>query len=154
MSEITNEQWEAIEKELRGSMPRVEFEYQGRTLTIRRLRHNENESLLNVFIDGYIRGVWMMPENSEFDPIGNEVWFEKKQAVYKPKEKARLIKDFGKRKAYQYFPRLDEKVVTYSPTFGSARTLVRQYKKLAGLKLTRLGHTNRLETVSEERAYG
>lgn len=150
MTEITKEQWAAITDELKGSMPLVEFEYKGRKLSVHRLRHNENESLLNVYVDGYIRGAWMSPDFEGFDPIAAEVWFEKKSALYKPKEKASLIKKFGKRRAAECFPGRDKKVITYTSTFGSSRTLVGQYKKLKGLKLITLGYGSRTVMSSRE----
>lgn len=143
MSEITKEQWAKITEELKGSIPLVEFEYKGRKLTIHRQRYSESESKLTVYVDGLICGAWMDANSKEFDPVVAEVWFQKSSSVYKRKEKEKLIKTFGKRKALEYFPQLNRKLVLYSPVFGAARTLVNQYKKIKGLELLTIGYGNR-----------
>jgi hypothetical protein len=132
---ISKEQWTGIENELAGFYPHMKFKYQGREISINRVKVKEGKYDLAVYVDGYIKGAWTNPKWESFDPIVKDVWRERKKAVYPPKEKARLIKAFGKREAKRVFKNLDEVFISYEPTFTSAKSLVRQFKKLEGLEV-------------------
>jgi hypothetical protein len=132
---ISKEQWTGIENELAGFYPHMKFKYLGREISINRVKIKEGRFDLAVYIDGVICWGNAIPSSDSFDPIVKDVWRERKKAIYSPKKKAAIIKNFGKRKAKQYFDNLDEVLVFYDPTFISAKSLVRQFKKLEGLEV-------------------
>jgi hypothetical protein len=130
---ITKEQWDDIENELTGMFASVKFQYGEHVLNVARVRTGEAKHDLMVYIDGYIKGAWHMPDSEGFIPVAKDVWRTRKKAVYSPQKKAKLIKDFGKKRVKEYLPDLDKIIIYYSPDFTTAKSLVRQYKKLEGL---------------------
>lgn len=142
MSEITKQQWAAIAKELQSMMPVVVFTFDGREISIQRERKNESTTLLAVYIDGYIKGQWSLPDREGFDPIVEKVWCKKTSRLYSPQKKKKLEKKFGKRRLREILPNVDAENFYYSPHFGSSRTLVGQYKKLDGLQVVKIGYDN------------
>lgn len=132
-------QWERIEKYLRERLfPVVKFRVGEHEIVIEKQPVAENRQALFVFIDGSIKGEWMVrPEN--VPSIALSVWRKRTIALYKPKEKARLISKLGKGRAREFFPGLDAETVSYTPEFGTANSLVRQFKKIKGLKLVEMG---------------
>jgi hypothetical protein len=132
---ITKEQWDKIENELTGMFASVKFQYGEHVLNVARVRTGEAKHELMVYVDGTIKGVWHMPDHEDFLPIIKDVWHIRKKAVYSPQKKAKLIKDFGKKRVKEFLPDLDKIDIYYSPDFTTAKSLVRQYKKLEGLTL-------------------
>lgn len=132
---ITKEQWETIENELTGMFASVKFQYGEHVLNVARVRTGEAKHELMVYVDGTIKGSWHMPDSDGFIPVIKDVWRTRKKALHSPQKKAKLIKDFGKRRVKEYLPDLDKVITYYSPDFTTAKSLVRQYKKLEGLTL-------------------
>lgn len=132
---ITKEQWDDIENELTGMFASVKFQYGEHVLNVARVRTGEAKHELMVYVDGTIKGVWHSPESEGFLPVIKDIWRTRKKAVYSPQKKAKLIKDFGKKRVKEFLPDLDKIIIYYSPDFTTAKSLVRQYKKLEGLVL-------------------
>ncbi len=132
---ITKEQWDKIENELTGMFASVKFQYGEHVLNVARVRTGEAKHELMVYIDGCIKGAWHMPDSNGFIPVAKEVWRTRKKAKFSPQKKAKIIKSLGKRLARSTFGDLDEVWIYYSPDFTTAKSLVRQYKKLEGLTL-------------------
>jgi hypothetical protein len=133
---ITKEQWQAISEELKGMMPIVNFELNGREISIRRERKSESKSLLAVY-------GWSDPKSEKFDPIAEKLWFKKKIKHYSAKNKADMEKKIGKRRLRKLMPNIDAESIYYMPYFGSSRTLIGQYKKIEGLSVTKIGYENK-----------
>nr|WP_067289816.1 hypothetical protein [Marinobacterium profundum] len=146
---ITKEQWAEVEEELKGLFPTVKFSYQGHEVSISRRRVSETRVELQVYIDGYIRGVWYMPDSEGFLPVVRQLWRTRTRTKYS----AKFIKDtekvFGKRAAKKHFPDLHDKREYFDPGFTSALSLVRQYRKLDGLELTQIGHSKVTQEPAE-----
>lgn len=77
--------------------------------------------------------------NMNFKPITKQVWHKKTMALYKTKEKEKLIKIWGKREAKKYFPDLDKRIIFYSPYFEKFSVLKRQFSKCENLELKEIG---------------
>ena len=126
-----------IEGELKGVFGRVEFSLDGNTVSCVKEHVSENKMNIVVHINGEIKGVWI-GRNPEWDFV-KKVFAQKRHSSFKPKEKQGLIESFGKRRAKEIFPNLDEVTVFYSPFFSVAGSLVRQYSKLEGLEIVSIG---------------
>lgn len=136
MSEITKEQWAEIEKKLTGLFVSLTFQLGDFKVTVQKERYKENRYCLVVYIDGIWRGTWMEPDNDEkYGPVVKQVWRRRTFALYPPKRKAELEKRIGKRQARKLFPNLDKVHERWVPDFGTAKSLVRQFKKIPDLKL-------------------
>ncbi|WP_311567262.1 hypothetical protein [Photobacterium arenosum] len=131
---ISKETWQKIEEELAQIWVQIEFEYQGYRLSVLRERHGEGKLVLTVYIDDVIKASWAT-ENEERLAIIPDVWRVRSKAYYSPAKVKKIEKDFGKRQAKKYFPNLHERYTWHEPYFPKASILVRQFKKLKGLKL-------------------
>ncbi len=132
---ITKEEWDGIENTLTGWFASVKFRYQEREIIVSREGAGEGRRSLFVYVDGYIKGEWTLPDRESFDPIVKDVWRERKKAYFSPARKTKIIKSVGKRAAKRLFPNFDDAMIYYTPDFTSAKSLVRQFKKLEGLEI-------------------
>lgn len=84
--------------------------------------------VVETFVDGVFKGEWMMPEEGKEFP---QCQFLNKKTIraYSPKQKAGLIKRFGKRRAYQMFD-LDRVKFYYSGTWTSGKTAISHLMKV------------------------
>ena len=136
MSQISKEQWVAIEEKLKSDwFPTVSFQFRKHEVSVSKERYSENRPCLVVYIDGVWKGVWTRGDDEVYGPLVKLFWRKRTSAIFKPKQKAKIIKNFGKRKAKEYFPKLDEVSVRWMPDFNTAASLVRQFKKVDGLTL-------------------
>lgn len=133
--DITKAQWADIEAKLKGYFASVKFTLGEHTVDIQKQRVRENQDALIVFIDGIWKGSWLEGKDPVYGPLVQQLWRKRESAVWKPQQKARIIKEFGKRGAKEHFPSLDAKTVMYTPDFTTAASLVRQFKKVKGLTL-------------------
>ncbi len=138
---ISKAQWQAIETALMRLGGCAEFALDGHKITTQKRMVSENRMAIMVYIDGQIKGKWVIPGEKDAPAIVPKVWRLKTKAYYGPAKIKRLEKQFGKRKAREYFPKLHEKQHGYLPDFSTAKSLVRQYKKIEGLTLTSDLHT-------------
>lgn len=131
---ITNEQWQQIEEALKGFCPSVQFQYGEFKISIGRARVSESKHELCVYINDEIQGTWFTKEDERPSCIPN-VWRTRTKSMYTAKQIKEIEKVFGKRQSKKYYPNLHKKHIYYSCMFSTAKSLVRQYKKLDGLKL-------------------
>lgn len=144
--EITAEQWKGLQETLQGIYVSAKLRYGDHDITVEKRRVGENKYALAVFLDGSIKGSWFDGDDEVYGPLVKLFWRKRTRALFKPKEKSRLKKDFNKRQVKELFPRIDETWVIYDPTFNTAASLIRQFKKIEGLELvTRI----ELEVASE-----
>lgn len=145
---ISKEQWKAISEELDSFMPTVQFMLDGHKISINKEGYGKMQLALAVYIDGTICMAHSTEAHDDFNPVTHKVWFKKTMWAYSPARQKKMIKQFGKRRAKEYFPNLEKKHFYYMPCFTSVRTLIGQYKKLESLELVRLGS----ETFGEQTA--
>lgn len=106
---ITNEQWQQIENQLSLYLGCVTFQLNGYEISARRQQINETTLKIVVYINGEIKGSW-----------GNK----EKVDISEPSVIPLVWRD-----------------VKYlrSPFFTATKTLIRQYKKIEGLELVKIG---------------
>ncbi len=136
---ISTEQCVAIEKELLGWFADVRFEYDGHEIRVQKVPLRENVLRLVVFIDGKIearKGVDL--DDTGFDPLVVLFWRRSERYAFGRKHRESMIRynklmKRSKLKGTLYDP--DKKLVTYHPDFSTAKSLVRQFRKVEGLTL-------------------
>ncbi len=136
---ITKEQWEEIEKELTGYFGNVKFKIEDTEISINKEFIKENKLGYLVYLNGIISDAYSNPKHKDFRPISQKVWHKKTMSYYKPREKAKLIKDWGIRKAKKMVPDLDKKIIYYVPYFEKFSVLKRQFSKIKELELVKIG---------------
>lgn len=149
---ISKEQWQEVEEELKGLFPTVKFRYQEHEVRVTRERKSESQTVLAVYVDGYIRGAWMLPSREGFDPIARQLWRTRTKGVYSPKMIKEIEKIWGKRQAKKRHPDLHGKREYFDPYFVTAASIVRQYRKLDGLELLQIGYKAESEQPAEDAA--
>lgn len=144
---ISKEQWKTIEGLLKAMWVDMKFDLNGHEISIRRARKSESQTVLEVFIDGVIQGEWMQdvakldPADEFMNKVVKQVWFHKFYPRFKAKELAELNKykkAIGVRRFKAQWGSDDLKKQGWHylvSHFGSAATLVRQFKKIDGLTL-------------------
>lgn len=143
---ISKEQWQAIAAELKKGWVQVDFKLDGHAIHVTRERKSESTTVLGVYIDGFMKGIWCK-ELSDIDPsdefmnkVVKQVYFHKFKARYSKKELETMAKhkrSIGAKRLKEMFGANPEKAGwTYLfPYFGSSTALVRQFKKIEGLEL-------------------
>lgn len=133
---ISKEQWADIEERLKSFYVNVKFTLSGHEICVQKVLYKENQYALCVYIDGSWKGSWMMGnKDPEHDPIVKQVWRRRTRSVFSPAKKKRLIKAFGIRGSKRVFPNMNQVIEYWNPDFKTAASLVRQFKKIDGLKL-------------------
>ena len=135
---ITKEQWIEIEKHLAGFFGSVIFKYGEFEITVTRGRVSESKTSLVVYVDDAIKGAWFIADKERPSCIP-DVWRKRTRARYTAKSIKDAEKLWGKRGAKKEFPELYEVTEYHTCDFTTAKSLVRQYKKLEGLELIKIG---------------
>jgi hypothetical protein len=139
MMSISKEQWLAIEEELKGSYCQVDFKIDGHEVELRKRFVAENKIAIIAYVDGKVSGSDCLEDGDDFRPIVKKVHRARVKHHYSPAKKKKLEKDFGKRRVRKMIPNIDKTWTYYDASFPKASVLIRQYKKLEGLELTKLG---------------
>lgn len=132
---LNDAQWKDLEEQLKSVFTNCKIKIGNDVVQIIRVRTSESHFPLFVYINGFINPGSGWPDSDLFNPITEKVWRRSTLALYKPSEKKRIIKSFGKRRARELFPKFDETRYWYSPKFDSSRVLIRQLKKIADIEL-------------------
>ncbi|MBF0546205.1 MAG: hypothetical protein HQM08_17310 [Candidatus Riflebacteria bacterium] len=133
---ITKAQWAEIEKKLVWEFSSERFLLGSDEISANREWIKEGQNKLVVYFNGGIKGEWSYKPTSEFyNPLIEKFWRKISKPIWKPQEKAKILKTFGKKEAKVVFPNLDDKFVYYHPYWTTAKNLVRQFQKVQGLEL-------------------
>lgn len=132
---ISKAQWEHITHFIKGLYNQIEFEVDGRSIKVTKTFFTENTMGYVVYIDNQVAPGMGYRDMGMFDPITEKVWRRRSKAYYTTAEVKDLEKIFGKREAKKRFPKLNQSMVWYDPTFTTASTVVSQFKKVPNLVL-------------------
>ena len=136
---MSNEQWTVIEKKLRGFFSEVVFEYEGHKITVQKGFIRENVMRLVVYIDGAIKAKDSLDlDGTGFNPLVVLFWRRRERSLYTKKSREALVrysKAIGKKRSKEAGIDPEKKTVSYHPDFPSAKSLVRQFRKVDGLTL-------------------
>lgn len=139
---ISQEQWEKIEQELKGSFCSVKLSLDGKEIHLTKEVIAENKLGIIVYIDGVYNLAWGQVDSEKHNPLVTQVWKQRSHSVYPPKHQKKLIKIWGKREANKRHD-FSKKIVWYQPLFEKFGPLKRQYKKLKALEVLQIGHVTK-----------
>jgi len=99
MSTLTKQQWDEVKTRLMNFYDTVTLDCDGYKVALRLMRVSQFKNAIRVYVDGYIKGVWMLVEKNTEE--GKRFFPITRKPVTSQKEKKELIKLFGKRQAEQ-----------------------------------------------------
>lgn len=140
---ITSDEWNVIEESMAGACS-VLFTYKGHELNVHRVRQGETRLVLLCNVDGEVNPLWAFPGSSDIPEFIPDIWRLRTKCFLTQKDYQNWRKQFGKRNAD-----IQKKLRTltyYDPTFNTAKTLCRQFKKLDGLTVTQINGEAAAET--------
>ena len=136
---ISKEQWAVIEEKLRGWFAKVSFEYEGHEILVQKELIRENVMRLVVYIDGAIKAKDSLDlDGTGFNPLVVLFWRRRERYLWTKECREALVrysKAIGKKRSKEVGIDPERKTVSYHPDFPSAKSLVRQFKKVEGLRL-------------------
>ena len=135
---ISKEQWDKVENEIAGTFGSALFKLGDHEVSIQRVIKSESTTVLAVYIDGYIKGEWFTKEATQ-PPCLKLVWRKRAISIYKQAEIKKLIQMFGKREVKKRYPNLYKKKEYLDCYFTTAKSLVRQFKRIKGIELMLIG---------------
>lgn len=105
----------------------VKLKCDGYTVDLQLVQVKNTKLAISIYVNSYFRGVWFTSPDehveSKFYPILTK-------AFYSSVAKKKIIKEFGKRNAYKYFPNLDEKYVGKGSYFSTGRAAINHLVKV------------------------
>lgn len=118
---MTKEDWEKVEKKLSSIFGRAKLMIDGYEITICYVQETVTKYCLAVYVDGKIRGEWLLEDCD----IRRKFFHESRKQLFTAKEKAKVIKEVGKRAFERYMKENPDRyyITSYEPYFGSFRTL-------------------------------
>lgn len=113
---LSKEQKTLILEQLNSPFTTVRLLCDGHEIALKLVRH-KMKLVVSIYVDGTVKAIWSMehekhPESKFLAPHFIH--------CYKPKQREKLIKAWGKRRAYKEYPDLDEKREYRLPYFSSA----------------------------------
>jgi len=118
LTKLTKQQWQEIEEKLKSLYSPVRLNCDGYHVTLMLDRISKFKNAITVYVDGRFKGLWMTIEKDTEE--GRRFFPVRSKARCAAKEKDRLIRLFGKRKARKIF-KIDnshEWRVPYWKSFG------------------------------------
>lgn len=89
---------------------------------------SKNKLVVRVFVDGDAKPIWSKEHDKHPEAKYLAPHFIN---LYKPKDKAMVIKELGKRRAYKHYPDLDKKVEYRLPYFANATKAINHLMKVS-----------------------
>lgn len=125
MSKLSKEDIQRIDTELSFPFGCVVLRCDANTITIQVTRTKPRRYDLMVYVNGWFKGDYLKetaPEHRFYRPV--------KFSAYKPSERAKIEKQFGKRNARKYFPGLDKTSTYYMPSWNTPSTMLRHFARV------------------------
>lgn len=119
---MTDEQWKQAERQLSGLYGKVKMQIDGYEITVAVEPMKGMKLVLMVYVDGYFRGKWL----TEDCDIRRRFYYCSKRSLLNAKEKKRLQRE---KKAVREKIQKEMEYMTFSPYFGSFRTLKSHFLK-------------------------
>lgn len=117
---MTKEDWAHVEASLRYPYASVKLLCDEYRLTLQ-VQPEKMKLVICWYVEGSFKGAWLKLDNE----IGKRFACPHVVHLYKPTEKAKILKGFGKRSVTKHFPRIDAKNTYLGWTWSSFRSLKR-----------------------------
>lgn len=124
MTQLSKQDVERIDAELASPYGCVVLRCDGDVVTIQVERTKPRRYDLIVYVNGWFKSEYLKesaPENRFYRPV--------KIKLYKPATRARLLKEFGKRRAAKFFPDLDKAGTYYMPSWITPAPMLRHFAR-------------------------
>ncbi|WP_104565828.1 hypothetical protein [Ralstonia mannitolilytica] len=125
MAKLTREQIIAIEYELANPYGMVQLKCDGYTVDLRVEREKPLKYVLAVYVDGVRNMGWVKGDSEEAKRFCRPIV----RPFYSAQQKAKLVRTFGKRRAAEHFPKLNDAMTTYLPFWPSVKPMLRHFGK-------------------------
>ena len=93
-----------------------------------RVEPSKMKLFINTYVNGYFKGIWCLPKEGDNHPE-RKFLRQKTIHLYPKAKKEKLIKTFGKKRAYETF-KLDEARVMYLPDWPSGKAALSHLMKV------------------------
>ncbi len=123
MTKLSKEDFERIQRELSTPYGMVDLDCDGYKIAVRIQQVKSLSYAPMVYVNGVIKGEWYRGDCEE----AKRFMCQRNRSVYTQKNKAGILKDFGKRGAKKYFPNLDDKHTYYVPYWRSVAAMLRHF---------------------------
>ncbi|WP_111861190.1 hypothetical protein [Acinetobacter sp. CFCC 10889] len=128
MATLTKAEREYILKELNSQFSQVVLMCDGYRVSLALERVQDLKLAIGIYINHMMKSAWMIkPEEypeSKFLPV-------RKKAMYPPAKKAKIFKEFGKRRAKEFFPNLDHVFEYRGSHFSTGRAALNHILKVS-----------------------
>ncbi|PVX80032.1 hypothetical protein [Paraburkholderia unamae] len=125
MTKLSKDDIERIEKELSYPYGAVALKCDGYDVTIYVQQVKARKFDLMVYVNGWFRGEWLRDDTQE----RRRFYRPTRASLYKPSQRAEILKDFGKRRAARLFPDLDKTFTYYMPTWSATSSMLRHFHR-------------------------
>lgn len=127
MKTLTKAQKDFAIERLKSQWQQVKLKCDGYTVDLQLVQVKNTKLAISVYVNSYFKGVWFTKPDehveSKFLPIITK-------AFYSSVEKKKIIKAFGKKRAYENFPSLDEKIHYKGTHFSTGRAAINHLVKV------------------------
>lgn len=130
---LSKEQKEFILKELNSQFSTVRLNCDGYEIALKLVRH-KMKLVVSIYVNGTVKAIWSREPTQHPEAKYLAPHFINR---YRPKDKAEIIKIYGKRKALKEYPDLEQKVEYRLPYFSTPqRALSHLCKVSKSIQLT------------------
>ncbi|AZN69288.1 hypothetical protein DX910_14540 [Acinetobacter haemolyticus] len=125
---LTKVQKDFVIGRLKNQWQQVRLKCDGFEVALGLVQVTDSKLAVSIYIDDYFKGAWIIKPNdhveSKFLPI-------RTKSVYSPARKKQILKEFGKRNSYKYFPDLDKKIESKGTHFSSGHAALNHLVKVS-----------------------
>jgi hypothetical protein len=126
VSELSKEDVQKIDTELAFPFGCVVLRCDDDTVTIQVQRTKPRRYDLMIYVNGWFKGTYLKPDTKE-----NRFYRPVKAKCYKPAERAKIIRAFGKRQGARLFPKLDETFTYWMPSWLAPGPMLRHFARVS-----------------------
>lgn len=138
MGTLSKEKITAIEFELASPYGYVVLSCDGYKIDVQVERKSPRKYVLFVYVNGVFKGDWSKGECEEATRFLKPTKFE----LFKPAEKAKILKEMGRRHGSKFLSEYNKTSTYYSPVWQSVRSMLRHFcKHSESVSVTSIGYT-------------
>ncbi len=138
MGKLSKEQITAIEYELASPFGRVELACDGYKINVSVEPKAARKYVLFGYVNGEFKGAWSKGNCEEATRFLRPVTLE----LFKPTQKAKIIKDMGKRHGSKFLDEYNKTSTYYEPIWQSVRSMLRHFCKYSeAVSVTSIGYS-------------
>lgn len=114
-------------KKLDSQFSCIDLDCDGHRVRLTLERVQDLKLAVAVYVNSWCKGEWLV--NPDKHPE-SKFYQNRFKSLYSPIKKKKIIKQFGKRRAYEIFPKLDDKIHFKGTHFSSGRAAINHLVKV------------------------